>query len=100
MNLVSRLARIKSSITRSTYTTGKLINSTAFHSFQFNGMTEKSFCRMGVYRSPKCRIIDRMMAKTSTIFSQTGSSNNDSLDDSAFMALNISITTKLEPRNQ
>lgn len=85
---------------RATYITGKLISSTAFHSFQFSGMTEKSFCRIGVYRSPKCKTIDRIMAKTSTIFSQTGSSNSDSLDDSAFMALNISITTKLEQRNQ
>ncbi len=36
------------------------------------------------------------MAYTSIIFSQSGSVRSDSLDDNAFIALNISMTTRIE----
>ena len=36
------------------------------------------------------------MAYTSIMFFQSGRVSSDSLDDSAFMALNISMTTRME----
>lgn len=79
-----------------TYTTGALIARTAFHSVQFNGKIENNVCKNGIYRMAKWRVIDRMMAYTSIILFQRGKARSDSLDESAFMAFNISITTRIE----
>ena len=47
---------------RTTYMTGALMTSTAFHSAQFRGRIENSAWRTGVYSSAKCRAIDRPTA--------------------------------------
>lgn len=44
----------------------------------------------------KCRDMDRMMAYTSIILFHSGKLRSDSLEESAFMALSISITTRIE----
>lgn len=77
------------------YMTGRLIKITACHSFQFRGTMAKRPCRKGMYSRAKCSTIDSEMAYTSTMFSHSGSVRSDSLDESAFIALNISITTRL-----
>src|SRR5690348_15817098 len=79
-----------------THMTGALMARTAFHSAQLSGRMEKSDCRNGMYSKAKCSAIDRAMAYTSIMFSHTGSVRSDSLDDSAFMALNISMTTRID----
>ena len=40
--------------------------------------------------------MDKVMAYTSIIFSHNGSVSRDSLEDRAFMAFSISMTTKME----
>ena len=44
----------------------------------------------------KCRVMDKMTAYTSIMFFHRGKVSSDSLEDSAFMALNISTTTRME----
>jgi hypothetical protein len=44
----------------------------------------------------KCRIIDKVMANTRTMFFHKGRVRRDSDDDRAFIALSISITTRME----
>ena len=75
--------------------TGRLIYRTACHSFQFSGIMEKRVCKIGVYKRPKFRAIDKEMAQTSGILTHNGRVKRDSEDDRAFIALNISITTSL-----
>ena len=77
------------------YMTGMLIKSTACHSAQFRGTMEKRLCRNGVYSSAKCNAIDRLIAYTSIMLSHNGKVSRDSLEDRAFIAFNISITTNL-----
>ena len=48
-----------------------------------------------MYSSAKCSAIDNVTAYTRAMFSHNGSVMSDSLDESAFIALNISITTRL-----
>ena len=48
----------------------------------------------------KCRAIDKLIANTRYGFFQSGSVRRDSLDDSAFIAFSISITTRLTPFGQ
>ena len=43
----------------------------------------------------KWRAIDRLIARTKYAFFHSGSVRSDSLDDSAFIAFSISITTRL-----
>lgn len=73
-----------------------LIQSTAFHSAQFSGTMENRPWRNGVYSRAKWRAMDKLIAYTRIIFSQRGRVRRDSLEDSAFMALSISITTRLD----
>lgn len=40
--------------------------------------------------------MDKLIAYTRIMFSQSGRVRSDSLEDNAFMALSISITTRLE----
>lgn len=82
-----------------THITGTLTNSTALHSFQFSGTIEKRPCRNGVYSRAKCSTIDRVIAYTRIMFSHRGSVMRDSLEERAFIAFNISITTKLQQRS-
>ena len=79
-----------------TYMTGALIISTAFHSFQFNGIMWKRDCKIGVYNKAKCKAIERVMAYTSIMLSHNGRVRRDSEEDKAFMAFNISMTTRME----
>lgn len=44
----------------------------------------------------KCNVIDRMMAYTNIIFFHKGKVKSDALDDNAFMAFSISITTRID----
>ena len=44
----------------------------------------------------KCRAMDKLMAYTRIMLFQSGSVTRDSLDERAFTALNISITTRLD----
>lgn len=44
----------------------------------------------------KCKAIDKAMAYTKTMFFQRGSVRSDSDEDKAFMALSISITTRID----
>lgn len=48
-----------------------------------------------MYSRAKCSTIERVMAYTRTILSHRGRVKRDSLEERAFIALNISITTKL-----
>lgn len=45
-----------------THITGKLINNTALHSFQFNGTMENRVCKIGIYSRAKCNAMDKDMA--------------------------------------
>lgn len=72
------------------------MKNTAFHSVAFIGRIENKPCRKGVYSRAKCNAIERAMAYTSIMLSQRGRVNRDSLDDNAFMALSISMTTRIE----
>lgn len=76
--------------------TGMLIVRTARHSFQFNGRIENKLCKNGMYRIAKCSVIDRIIAYTSIMLFHSGKFSRDSLEERAFIALNISITTRME----
>lgn len=76
--------------------TGALITRTACHSFQFSGRMENKVCNTGVYRRAKCNAMESVMAYTSIIFSHNGRVSRDSLEDKAFIALSISITTRID----
>lgn len=82
-------------IKEQTHITGKLINNTALHSFQFNGTMENRVCKIGIYSKARCNAMDKETAYTSIMFSQRGRVSRDSEDERAFMALSISITTSL-----
>jgi hypothetical protein len=75
---------------------GALMIKTAFHSFQLRGKIEKRVCRTGMYKSAKCKLMDRVMAYTSIILSHRGRVRSDSDEDRAFMAFSISMTTKMD----
>jgi len=75
---------------------GTLSHRTACHSFQSRGTIEKRPCKNGMYKRAKWRAIEREMAYTSIMFSQSGSVRRDSLDERAFMAFNISMTTRMD----
>lgn len=44
----------------------------------------------------KCSVIDRIIAYTSITLFHNGKLSSDSLDESAFIALNISIITRMD----
>jgi hypothetical protein len=82
-------------MTPPTYITGKLIKKTAFHSFRESEATEKRVRKNGIYTIAQCRIIESMMAYTSVMFFHSGRVNKLSVELKPFIALNISITTRL-----
>ena len=86
----------KNALGRLTYTTGALMATTAFHSIQSKGRIENRPCKKGTYKIAKCNAIERMMAPTSMGLCQRKNVRRDSLDESAFMAFNISMTTRIE----
>lgn len=45
-----------------THITGKLINNTALHSFQFNGTMENRVCKIGIYSKARCNAMDKETA--------------------------------------
>lgn len=49
-----------------------------------------------MYKIAKWRDIERMTAYTRIMFFQSGKVRRDSLDERAFMAFNISMTTRME----
>ena len=76
--------------------TGALISKTALHSAMFSGTIENKPCKNGVYSSAKCNTMLSVMAYTSTMLSHNGRVSRDSLDERAFIAFSISITTRIE----
>jgi hypothetical protein len=74
---------------------GALIHMTAFHSLRSRGMTLNKPCRNGTYKSAKCSAMLSVMAATSIGFAQSGRVSRDSEELRAFMAFNISMTTKM-----
>ena len=78
-----------------TYMIGALIHSTAFHSLISRGMTLNKPCKNGTYKSAKCSAILSVIAATSMGLAQRGRVSSDSDELSAFMALSISMTTKM-----
>lgn len=81
---------------RETYIIGALMYNTACHSFQFRGTIENNPCKNGIYSRAKCNAMLREIAYTSIMLSQRGKVNKLSLLDSAFIALNISMTTNID----
>lgn len=53
-------------------------------------------CKNGMYKIAKWSDIDSMMAYASMGLCHRGNVRRDSLDDKAFIAFNISITTRIE----
>lgn len=53
---------VVSEVKNKTHITGKLINNTALHSFQFNGTMENRVCKIGIYRRARCNAMDNEMA--------------------------------------
>ena len=49
-----------------------------------------------MYRMAKCSPIDSVIAYTSIMLFHRGNVRRDSLDDNAFMAFSISITTRID----
>jgi hypothetical protein len=80
---------------RATYMMGALIYMTAFHSLMSRGMTLNKPCKNGMYSSAKCSAMLSVIAATSIGFAQSGRVSSDSDELSAFMALSISMTTKM-----
>lgn len=75
--------------------TGALAPSTAPHSPHPSGTMLNKDARKGTYSRAKCRAMDRAMAYTRTMFRWRGRVRRDSEEESAFMALSISMTTRM-----
>lgn len=69
---------------------------TACHSFQSSGTIANSPCKKGMYKIAKWRDMDNTIAYTSMRLCHSGNVSSDSLEDKAFIALSISITTRIE----
>jgi hypothetical protein len=76
--------------------TGRLTRMMACHSVQFSGSMLNKAWRNGIYRIAKWRTMDKVIAYISFMFSQSGIVSSDSEDERAFIALNISMTTRME----
>lgn len=75
---------------------GALHAMTMFHSGTPSGTMPKMVCRIGVYNRMKWRIMESVMAYTKIMLFHSGRVSRDSDDDRAFMALSISMTTRID----
>jgi len=76
--------------------TGALINRTAFHSTQLRGVMTNRDVKNGMYKIATCIAMLSAIAATRNGFFHKGKTSRDSFSESEFIALNISIVTRMD----